>query len=1289
MKVVIKGGCWHALKQMIALAVLAGLLLVLLTLSMPLANEHRDAIAERIATVIHHPLRIGYVDIRWEGFKLKPLVTFRDVEIDDPDSGKPILHFASMGIRFNPWRSLLHRRLEVDVVELSDSRLHIVRDVDDKISVHGFASGARRDDRPSLARILDRIAGMRFRLNDIVIDWDDRVAARHYRFTATGLDLWVGRDALALEADIVPPRTVGDRLKFKLLVEGPLDSPRQWNSRYFIEGEEVNLAGLPYLRRGVLSQAGSGTLDLKLWGSSQRDAGFDLQGSVALRNVRVDAPTTGDDDTVARFGFIDELAADLHLSGDFRSWRIDVDGLRVLTPEKHWPKGGFSIAWDDEVGAYFGVVDYLDIGSVRTIAALMPELSDRQLDLLHRLRPEGELRDIDFSLPRDFSSLDKFAFKARFDGIAWHEMDRIPGVRDISGTVLATADRGVAKLDSTTLLFRYPRLFANDIEARSLHAELSWERQADHWDVDFENLILANEDIVVRGGGSLQLGQGEHYPRLTMELIAPSAPLARVAHYLPYRILKEKPARWLRRAFTGGHAENIRLTYSGPVRKEAFKKRIAKMTAAFDVRDGSLVYHDEWPALSELAGTVRFDNSRLTADVASGKVMGATIERAKVEIDDLFLARLALHGQARGALPQALRFVRHSPLNRNLGDFLDKVESGGPVALDLDLDLTLSGKLKRYHRAAGVIELRHCEAAIPKQQLRVSEVAGKIRFVNNVFTAESLRGVFRDAPVMASMATTDDGMVRVLMEGRWAPADLLPQLRNLIAPVTDGVATWHGVLNLPRRHPGESKRSPWLEVGSRLAGVRIDLPAPLGKPAPAERALNVEYHFSSPAKLRVRVADLLDLRAEMRTRPRFSVTRATLALQEQASELPRRGIRVRGHWPEVDVAAWGEVIARYPKAHDPGRESVLDKVDDIDVGIGKLLVASQRFSGVSLRALRSEGQWQARIDSEDIAGKVVMPLPLGSSQVVVTLDRLLLQKHASRRKRDFDTRVLPPIALRSAVLKWGELAFRDLRLETRPRTEGLEISRCALATDYLDIDARGFWRKAAGAEHTSFVVTARGKDIGQVLRGFGLGDSLGSGSGVLSGKLGWPGAPSDYSLASLEADLEVELHDGWLRKIEPGLGRLIGLLSLDYLPRRLSLNFRDMEQEGFYYAALQGTAHIGDGILTTDDLLIDGPVAEFQIQGKTDLIRHSYDLALKVVPKLSASAPIAAGLIAGPQAGVAVFMLDKLAAGLGLDLNESVALDYTVTGSWAEPEIAAVNEQEPAWREGDILDYLD
>ncbi|HFD86230.1 MAG TPA: TIGR02099 family protein, partial [Gammaproteobacteria bacterium] len=1141
----------------------------------------------------------------------------------------------------------------------------------------------------SLDNTLERFSGMVLALSDIRIVWDDQAVKKKFGFVMSDLNLYVGKDALALEAEIIPPQSLGEHVEIKLVAEGPLRSPRQWNSHYFVHGDEINLAGVPYLRSAVLSQTDAGTLDLELWGSSYRDSGFGVQGSVALHDVRVNAPSTVDAPSPARFSFIDELAADVQISGDFQNWQVDMNNLSVITPQKHWPKSGFSIGYDHSADAYQGVIDYLDVESVRTIATLMPGLTEQHLSLLARLQPVGELRDIDFTLPRDLKTLDTMSLKASFEDIGWGEYDKLPGVQSLSGQVLATPKRGVARLEGHQVEVDYPRLFPEILEAKTLHSDITWERNGDLWDFSLENISIANGDFSATGGAHLVLGKGEQYPDLTMELIAPSVPLNRISHYIPYRIVPPKSGKWLRQAFSEGVAENIRVSYSGPARKKAFKNGDARLLAEFDIKKASLNYHEKWPGLSSLEGSGRFENSHFTAAVKQGQVLGARIRQAKVEIKDLFLARLKVTGKASGKLPQALKFVEQSPLNRNLDDFLQKVTSSGDLGLNLNLELTLSKKLKKFHRARGVIDLQHCEAAIPENDVQIEDLQGKLNFDNTFFSADSLTGVFRGSPVEATVNTNQNETIEVHMTGDWAPADLLPSQQTVISPVTSGRASWQGVLSLPHHQPGETKRSPWLQVTSNLVGVDIDLPFPLTKTPAEPRKLFVEYQFSKKLPhLKIDYSDLLSFSGEMQIHPEFTVRRGELALQQQIVALPDRGISVMGQWPQIDVASWAEIISRYAGKNNAKKENILDRVNYLDVDVKETIVSTQHFYDAHLRADKYDGEWVAQVEAPAVAGKVFIPIPLGRQPVRARLGRLFLQRGGnSKGSEDFKPQSLPPLLVQSERFRWGKLAFQNLLLSTKPLAEGMEITALEIKTDYLHAESRGRWLKSNQGESSDFSFAVKGKDVGKILQALGHGGSLGSGSGNLKGHLGWVGSPASFNIATLAGSLNIDLKDGWLQKVEPGLGRLLGLLSLDYLPRRLALNFKDMEERGFYYDKLKGKAKVKQGLLETPGLTIDGPVATFFFTGSTDLIDGQYNLTLLVVPKLASTAPWAAGLIAGPQAGVAVFFLDKLAESLGIDINRSIALDYVVTGSWEKPDITALNLPPPD-DEDDLTDFL-
>jgi uncharacterized protein YhdP len=72
---------------------------------------------------------------------------------------------------------------------------------------------------------------------------------------------------------------------------------------------------------------------------------------------------------------------------------------------------------------------------------------------------------------------------------------------------------------------------------------------------------------------------------------------------------------------------------------------------------------------------------------------------------------------------------------------------------------------------------------------------------------------------------------------------------------------------------------------------------------------------------------------------------------------------------------------------------------------------------------------------------------------------------------------------------------------------------------------------------------------------------------------------------------------GQFVKLEPGVGRLLGILSLQSLPRRITLDFRDVFSEGFAFDAIGGQFAVARGVMATSDLQIQGPSAKVLMSG--------------------------------------------------------------------------------------------
>ena len=159
----------------------------------------------------------------------------------------------------------------------------------------------------------------------------------------------------------------------------------------------------------------------------------------------------------------------------------------------------------------------------------------------------------------------------------------------------------------------------------------------------------------------------------------------------------------------------------------------------------------------------------------------------------------------------------------------------------------------------------------------------------------------------------------------------------------------------------------------------------------------------------------------------------------------------------------------------------------------------------------------------------------------------------------------------------------------------------------------------------------------------------------------------------------MKISDGVLNNVDPGSGRFVGLLSLSALPRRLSLDFSDVLIDGLEFDEITGRYRIKDGILHTENTYLDGPAANIKITGKTGIIDRDYDQVIRVTPKIRQTMSLLGlGAISAGTGGVGwgLLLLQNL---FKTAINDAVEVEYHVTGSWDDPEIAllkAVDENQ-------------
>ena len=156
-------------------------------------------------------------------------------------------------------------------------------------------------------------------------------------------------------------------------------------------------------------------------------------------------------------------------------------------------------------------------------------------------------------------------------------------------------------------------------------------------------------------------------------------------------------------------------------------------------------------------------------------------------------------------------------------------------------------------------------------------------------------------------------------------------------------------------------------------------------------------------------------------------------------------------------------------------------------------------------------------------------------------------------------------------------------------------------------------------------------------------------------------------------NLKVDASKGQFKKLEPGVGRLLGVLSLQSLPRRITLDFRDIFSDGFAFDSITGSAQINRGLMKTEELNIRGPAARVLLAGQVNLIEETQDLTVRVQPAVGESIAVGA-MIVNPVVGAVAWAAQKV---LGDPLDRAFAFEYAVSGPWSDPKVERISHSPP------------
>ena len=835
-------------------------------------------------------------------------------------------------------------------------------------------------------------------------------------------------------------------------------------------------------------------------------------------------------------------------------------------------------------------------------------------------------------------------------------------------------------------------------------------------------------------GSAAGLSRDGRYPgRLELDGKLANADAARVYRYLPLGIGGETRG-YIEHAIQGGRLTSASFHVKGdlwdfpffniPKGGDGEFQIVAKVddaTYAYvpgtPAGPGVAAYTSPWPVLTRASAELTLE--RDTLEIRNGSARIGNIEWSNVAGAIRHLERdamLTLDAAGRGPASEMLRFVNDTPVSGWIGKALDSSTATGTADLKLNLGVPLMHV--DTSTVIGSVALGGSDVRISPGSPLLGDARGRVDFSDKGFSVVGASARLYGGEVSFEGGQQANGSLRFTgqgiasAEGLRRATDLGPLSR--IAGSLAGQTPYR--MSLGFAH-GEAE----VDITSNLVGMVINLPAPLNKTA--EAPLPMRYRNTvDPQSAAIRSSSssrtASNTGAGLRDTLQFDLGSLVQAhfVRELSSQAPRvlrggigvlepaptptAGVAANVNLKALDLDAWeaaSDKLFGASAASAPGGTAGYEP-DSIALRVQEFSTGSRRLTRLVAGISQDHGTWRANLDAEQLHGYVeyrasgrrgATAAPGG--QVFARLSRLSLPKSDVEQVESLlDVQptsvpsldvVIEDFELRGKRL--GRLEIEAVNRAVGPGREALrdwDLSKFNITTPEARLTATGRWT-ATGVPSGHGTPSSRRAvmdfklalaDSGALLDRLGTRDAIRGGKGQLSGQVAWLGSPFALDYASLSGQVNVGIEAGQFLKADPGAARLLGVLSLQSLPRRLSLDFRDLFQEGFAFDSITGDLKITQGVAQTNNLRMRGVQAVVLMEGRADIERETQDLRVIVVPEINAGTAALAYAVINPVLGLGAFLAQAI---LKKPLTQAGTREFHVSGPWADPKVAQVQRK--------------
>ena len=1283
--------------RFIVIAILVmGVSVGLARLLMPLAAEYHTDIETALTEAVGRKVTVQTLHARWYDFG--PQLVLRDIALETRQGAASPIRLSEIRIGFSLFDSIAAGAPVPDMVALVKAHLRLRQLKNGSIKLLGINDFDLNGSNGAGAEI--KQLPLAVGLIDSEITLETPRSTEPLRLYNLNLKLKQRDDHYKVGATLQIGGHTANQIEMSANLYGKPTDADGWRSDFHLSGKALALDALMkhFIPRDFRQV--SGLAEFELWGKLQQGKLKSLEGDFSLRGVTIEKALPSGHSSYN----INQLLGQFRWLRKQESWRLELVDFQLKRNETLWPKSAITIqaGLDEERQPHLEVsAGFLRLQDLLSATTLMPAAKQGALKALQQLRPAGDLRDLRFSFKDDALTprWHLTGIAERFRVKAWKNF---PGVNGLSLSFTANQQGGAAIFNSKEVVLSFNTantgatripgapagqkntasfktqkssgLFRNAIRLKRVAGPVYWNKRSNGWKINSASITVDTPDFNTHTRFSLHLPRAGS-PYLDLQTNLNQGDITYVRNYLPAGIMNNGVINWLDRALVSGRVHAGTLLIRGPLDDFPFEqKTTGRMEALLEIEDAILNYNTGWPRLERMTAELRFLNNSFSARIFDAEIYAGRVVTAEARIERLDpVSPLLLDCVVDAPLADYLRVLTDTPLSKQFGRRASKLNSKEEARLAFRLDQPLGKKASKETKILGFVEFKNNVLKTDGGDVHLSDLTGKLHFDRQKVWAKRLK-----AKALGSMLTLDikspkrgPKRTEIDVRGRYRINNLLDRYVGVPLKHIKGKTDWHLNIRVPHSSRGSDLPNK-LTLTSKLRGISIKMPPPFGKKANERKQLRIQLSTAKPNRtlpIRIKLGDIADsyLLMGKSLNGQRKMERAEIRLGGGRAKRPKTpGLHLKGSLSNFQLDPWMEMFQK-------GKRNAAPPIDlqMVNVDFGRFEYNNFWFDNILIQGGPTASGWSGKVDSPQIKGLIKLPKNLKKGTIRLDLEHFGITTDKTENEKPqlfnkFDPRKLPSLHATSKSLLFNEKNLGAITLRISKHRRGVRFDQADIKSDWFNLTAKGSWLMNRAIPNTAMNFKMETSKLERLMEALGFTANIKKAPGRLKGNLQWPGDPTDINNLWLSGNLDLSLKKGSFVDINPGAGRIFGLLNLGALHRRLTFDFSDVFGKGLSFDKIEGSFTLDNGDAYTHDLSIEGPTGIINVSGRTGLVSHDFDQLVTVIPDVTGTLATVGALAAGPVVGAALYLTNKV---VGKKLNKVSTTQYQVQGPWDKPEI--------------------